>query len=93
MRKYKVLFKTIEKVKSFSSRLRDFEDDIIMRSGRWVIDGKSIMGIFSLNLTEPVECEINTTQENVELFESVIRDLDLLVKGGDYRGNESSNNR
>lgn len=51
----KVSLNAIEKVKRFNAIAMQQEYDISLVSGRYVIDGKSIMGIFSLNLSEPVE--------------------------------------
>ena len=53
--KMKVSLNAIEKVKRFNAIAMQQEYDISLVSGRYVIDGKSIMGIFSLNLSEPVE--------------------------------------
>ena len=53
-------FKTLEDVKSFVNiaMLKDFELDFI--SGKYVVDAKSIMGIFSLDLTKPVKLVAHT---------------------------------
>ena len=51
---------TIEKVKDFVNRVSTFDCDIDIIYGRYVIDGTSIMGIFSLNLTNPVTVMIHT---------------------------------
>ena len=50
-----VLLNTIEKVKKFVGITTDFETDVSLISGRYVIDAKSIVGIFSLNLSKPIE--------------------------------------
>lgn len=59
----KVLLNTIEKVKKFVGITTNFETDVFLISGRYVIDAKSIMGIFSLDLSKPIEmkfeCENN----------------------------------
>lgn len=51
----KVYLNAIEKVKRFNALAMQQEYDISLVSGRYVIDAKSIMGIFSLNLTEPID--------------------------------------
>lgn len=51
----KVLLNSIEKVKKFVNITSNFEVDVFLRAGRYVIDAKSIMGIFSLDLTKPME--------------------------------------
>lgn len=56
---------TINDVKKFVKICEKFEDNIDVRQGRWIIDGKSIMGVFSLNLTQPLNVTIDTTNEDM----------------------------
>ena len=51
---------SIEKVKNFVNQVSTFECDVDVIYGRYVIDGTSIMGIFSLDLTNPVTVLIHT---------------------------------
>lgn len=51
----RVLLNSIEKVKRFVNITSDFETDVFLKAGRYVIDAKSIMGIFSVDLTKPME--------------------------------------
>ena len=51
----KVYLNDIEKVKQFNTLAMQQEYDISLVSGRYVIDAKSIMGVFSLNLSEPID--------------------------------------
>ena len=51
---------SIEKVKDFVNRVSTFSCDVDIIYGRYVIDGTSIMGIFSLDLTNPVTAMIHT---------------------------------
>ena len=51
---------SIEKVKNFVNRVSTFDCDVDIIYGRYVIDGTSIMGIFSLDLTNPVTVLIHT---------------------------------
>lgn len=51
----RVLLNTIDKVKKFVGITTNFETDVFLASGRYVIDAKSIMGIFSLDLSKPIE--------------------------------------
>ncbi len=43
---------TIEKVKDFVNKVNTFNGDVDLKSDRYTIDAKSIMGIFSLDLTK-----------------------------------------
>lgn len=55
MTKVKVLLDSIDKVKNFVNTLIKFDCDFDISSSRYTIDAKSIMGIFSLDLTKPVK--------------------------------------
>lgn len=48
----------IDKVKRFVDKVKDLDCDIDLIQGRYVIDGKSIMGIFSIDLTETLQCVV-----------------------------------
>jgi len=50
----KVKFGSISEVKDFVDIISDFSFDIDLVSGRYVIDAKSIMGIFSLDLNKEI---------------------------------------
>ena len=56
---------SIDKVKSFVNDITRFDYDFDLVSGRYVIDAKSIMGIFSLDLSKPIDLNIHA-EENVE---------------------------
>ena len=51
MKTVKICLNSIEKVKSFVNDITKFDVDFDLVSGRYVIDAKSIMGIFSLDLS------------------------------------------
>lgn len=59
MVKVHVQLDTITKVKDFVNTLVTCPFDVDLTSGRYVIDAKSIMGIFSLDLTKPIELTIH----------------------------------
>ena len=56
---------TIDKLKNFVSKtiLFDYEIDVIR--GRYTIDGKSILGLFSISLLEPICVRILTEDKEV----------------------------
>lgn len=72
MNTIQILLNTIDKVKSFNRDILFFDSDIDLVQGRYTVDGKSIMGIFSLNLSEPIKVIIH--EENGEL-DNVIEKL------------------
>lgn len=55
MKSVTIFLNSIDKVKSFVNTLAAFDCDFDLISGRYVIDAKSIMGIFSLDLSKPIE--------------------------------------
>ena len=59
MVKVNVKLDTITKVKDFVNTLVACPYDVDLTSGRYVIDAKSIMGIFSLDLTKEIACTIH----------------------------------
>ena len=61
MKTVSISLNSIDKVKSFVNDLTKFEDDFDLVSGRYVIDAKSIMGIFSLDLSRPIDLNIHAT--------------------------------
>jgi len=54
MKTVKIRLASIEAVRNFVEIVRKFEGDIDLSSGRYVVDAKSIMGIFSLDLMNPI---------------------------------------
>lgn len=64
MKTVQISLNSIDKVKSFVNAITQFEFDFDLISGRYVIDAKSIMGIFSLDLSKPIDLAIHTTSED-----------------------------
>ena len=63
MKTVKICLNSIEKVKSFVNDITRFDVDFDLVSGRYVIDAKSIMGIFSLDLSKPIDLNIHAQEE------------------------------
>ena len=59
MKTVSISLDSIEKVKSFVNTISKYNFDFDLVSGRYVIDAKSIMGIFSLDLTKPIDLNIH----------------------------------
>ena len=59
MLKVKISLNSIDKVKSFVNDISGFNAEFDLVSGRYVIDAKSIMGIFSLDLSKPIDLNIH----------------------------------
>lgn len=54
-----VMLKSINDVKEFVRIVNDFVYDVDLVSGRYIVDAKSIMGIFSLDLASPIGVNIH----------------------------------
>ena len=59
MKAVKISLNSIDKVKSFCNDIAKFDAEFDLVSGRYVIDAKSIMGIFSLDISKPIELNIH----------------------------------
>lgn len=59
MKTVHISLNSIDKVKAFVNEITKFDNDFDLVSGRYVIDAKSIMGIFSLDLSKPIELNIH----------------------------------
>ena len=67
MKTVKISLNSIDKVKAFVNDVTKFNTDFDLVSGRYVIDAKSIMGIFSLNLLEPITCCLYSNDKTVQV--------------------------
>ncbi|MBR4724043.1 MAG: HPr family phosphocarrier protein, partial [Clostridia bacterium] len=47
-------------VKDFVNIVTKYDFEIDLTSGRYVVDAKSIMGIFSLDLSKPIKAEVHS---------------------------------
>jgi len=59
MKTVQISLNSIDKVKSFVNEITKYDNDFDLVSGRYVIDAKSIMGIFSLDLSKPIDLKIH----------------------------------
>ncbi len=60
---YDVFLGSVDKVKSFVNDMGRIDGDAFLSVGRYVIDAKSIMGIFSLDLSKPLQLEVENWKE------------------------------
>ena len=78
MKTVQISLNSIDKVKSFVNEITKYDNDFDLVSGRYVIDAKSIMGIFSLDLSKPIDLNIHA-DSNLD---------DILAALDSYRGKE-----
>lgn len=57
---------SIDKVKNFVNSIAQFDFDFDLVSGRYVIDAKSIMGIFSLDLSRPIDLNVHAEEGRLD---------------------------
>ena len=69
MKTVQISLNSIGKVKSFVNAISQFDFDFDLISGRYVIDAKSIMGIFSLDLSKPIDLNIHAEDGAAEVLE------------------------
>ena len=79
MKTVKISLNSIDKVKSFVNDLTKFDTDFDLVSGRYVIDAKSIMGIFSLDLSKPIDLNIHA-EAGITMAEIQKRSLLYLLR-------------
>ncbi len=71
MKTIRISLNSIDKVKSFVNTITKFDCDFDLVSGRYVIDAKSIMGIFSLDLSKPISLNIHTDNDADAILEAL----------------------
>ena len=71
MKTVQISLNSIDKVKSFVNTISQYDYDFDLISGRYVIDAKSIMGIFSLDLSKPIDLTIYTDTNVDEVLEAL----------------------
>lgn len=66
MNTFNILLSSINDVKNFVNIVNRYDFDVDLTSGRYVVDAKSIMGIFSLDLSKPIKVEVHS--DNADEF-------------------------
>ena len=64
-----VLIDSVDKVKRFSSILSSEEGECELVEGVHIVDARSVMGIFSLDLSRPIQLNVHT--DNQELLNKI----------------------
>ena len=64
---FSVKLQSVDKVKGFVNDMGQIEGDVLLLAGKYVIDAKSIMGIFSLDLSCPLQLRIEDWKEEYAL--------------------------
>lgn len=72
MKTLKISLNSIDKVKTFVNEINQFPGEFDLVSGRYVIDAKSIMGIFSLDISKPIDLNIHAEEP---LLDTIVEKL------------------
>ena len=72
MKTFNLMLSSINDVKDFVNLVSKYDYDVDLTSGRYVVDAKSIMGIFSLDLSKPIDLAIHT-EENLDTIMEVLK--------------------
>lgn len=67
----KVSLNSIDKVKAFVNDISGFSAEFDLVAGRYVIDAKSIMGIFSLDISKPIDLNIYGDKDMDKILETL----------------------
>ena len=88
MKRIKVNLPNIKDVMEFNKEINALSFDMVVCKGRWRVDAKSLMGLFSLDLSEPIQIYFNTEHYD-EVMETLgkwtlpIEDSDRLYMVGE----------
>lgn len=74
--KLTILLNEMSKANKFAKEVTKFESDIDIISGRYVCDAKSLLAIFSYDLSKPVNVEIHSrSEEEIKRFNEVMEEF------------------
>lgn len=77
MKSFNISLNSVEKIKEFTNIISGFDGEFDLISGKYVVNAKSIMGVFSLDLTKNIRLDIH----NDEIFNELTKKLnDFIVK-------------
>ena len=72
MKSLQIYLSMASQVKKFVSIVQNYSFDIDLRCDRYVVDAKSILGIFSLDLSKPINVEIHAGEKDGEQCEQLL---------------------
>ena len=75
MHSFQVNLQSVEDVRDFVTAASAIDCDIDVFSGRYLVDAKSIMGIFSLNLSKPLTVQVHGTLEETAALRQAVSTL------------------
>jgi len=70
MENIQILLNSINDVKAFVNIVSKYDFEVDLISERYIVDAKSIMGIFSLDLSKPITVQVHS-KDSAEFFEKI----------------------
>jgi phosphotransferase system HPr-like phosphotransfer protein len=78
MKEIKVLLNEVETVKRFNQVANNFSSDIDVFRDRYIIDAKSLMGLFVLDLSKPLNVRlISDDKDEIKQFDEVMKEFTI----------------
>ena len=74
MTTFNISLSSINSVKNFVNAVNKYDFDVDLTSGRYVVDAKSIMGIFSLDLSKPIILEAHSPEASADSFKADMKE-------------------
>lgn len=71
MEKVKVSLPDVEAVKDFTNIILDYKGDFDLRQGHYAVDGKSLNGVLSMDLSQPMDFVIHYDGDEQEIIKAV----------------------
>lgn len=72
MLSFPVLLTSVSDIRCFVDAASRLDCDVDVSCGRYLVNGKSIMGLFSIDLSEPIHVNVHGSEAQVKLFQSSI---------------------
>ncbi|MDP4133321.1 MAG: HPr family phosphocarrier protein [Bacillota bacterium] len=72
MKTFNIMLNSIVDVKDFVNIVNKYSCEIDLTSSRYIVDAKSIMGIFSLDLSKPIKVDVHCN-ESEEIFKELAK--------------------
>ena len=73
-----VAINNIDKVRKFVDIVSRFDCDIDLVSGHTMVDAKSIVGIFSLNIMKPMTMIIHDDEDKAQVIRNSLKAFDMI---------------
>ena len=75
MKTLNILLNSMNDVRIFVNIVNKYEFDVDLTSGRYVVDAKSILGIYSLDLSKAIMVNVHADDEAAQKFIDEIKDF------------------